>query len=68
LWSAKTVRESERVSGSLYYIIVIQRSGRSARWFYDPAGFLQVLSKGRTPVYAVSDREAFNKLLAINSQ
>jgi len=68
LWSAKMARESGRVSGSVYKIIVVRQGGRSARWFYDPAGFLQVLSKSRTPVYGVSDREAFNRLLAINSQ
>jgi hypothetical protein len=68
LWSTKTVRDSELVSRSLYKIIMIQRGGRSTRWFYDPAGVLQGLSKSRTPVYGISDLEAFNRLLAIHSR
>ena len=68
LWSAKTVRKTERLGGVFYTLIVIRRSGRSDRWFYDPAGFLQVLSKARVPVYGVADRDAFNKLLAIDPQ
>jgi hypothetical protein len=67
LWSGKTVQESALGSGFLYKID-IHRGGRSVRWLYDPAGFLKVLSKSRTPVYGLSARQAFNRLLAIDSQ
>jgi hypothetical protein len=33
---------------------------RSIRWLYDPAGFLRVLSKSRTPVYGLSAPQAFD--------
>jgi hypothetical protein len=67
LWSGKTVREPASPSGFIYKIIV-ERGGRSVRWLYDPAGFLQVLSVSRTPVYGISEPQAFNRLLAIDQQ
>ena len=67
LWSAKTVREPASRSEFIYKIVV-ERGGRSVSWLYDPAGFVQVLSVSRTPVYEVSDPQAFNRLLAIEPQ
>jgi hypothetical protein len=67
LWAGKTVREPASRSGFTYKIDV-ERGGRSVRWLYDPAGFLQVLSVSRTPVYGVSAPQAFNRLLAIDPQ
>ena len=65
LWAAKTVREPASRSEFIYKIVV-ERGGRSVSWLYDPAGFVQVLSVGRTPVYGVSDPQAFNRLLTID--
>jgi hypothetical protein len=65
LWSDKTVREPASRSG-LVYKIDVERGGHSVRWLYDPAGFLQVLSAGRTPVYEIAAPQAFNRLLAID--
>jgi hypothetical protein len=67
LWSAKTVREPASRSGFIYKIAV-ERGGRSVSWLYDPAGFVQVLSVSRTPVYEVPTPHAFNRLLAIDQQ
>jgi hypothetical protein len=67
LWSGKTVREPASRSEFIYKIVV-ERGGRSVSWLYDPAGFLQVLSAGRTPVYGISEPQAFNRLLAIDQQ
>jgi hypothetical protein len=67
LWSGKAVQESASGDGFLYKID-IQRGGRSARWLYDPAGFVRVLTKSRTPIYAIPARQAFNRLLAIDAQ
>jgi hypothetical protein len=67
LWSAKTVQES--ASGSRFlYKIDVERGGCSVRWLYDLAGFLQVLTVTRTPLYGLAAPQVFNKLLAIDKQ
>jgi hypothetical protein len=50
------------------YKIVIQHSDRrSERWFYDPAGIVQVLSIWKTPVYRLPSPEGFNEFLGIKA-
>jgi hypothetical protein len=48
------------------YKIDIRREDRGGRWLYDPVGFVQVLSKRKTPVYRLPSPGAFNKLLGID--
>lgn len=48
------------------YKISIYRHGLSVRWLYDPAGFAQVLSKAKKPVYRLQSVADLNALLAIS--
>ncbi len=66
LWSSKKVQGSQLKTEFPYKLIIQQRGRRGGRWLYDPTGFVQILAMNRTPVYALSDREAFNQLLGIH--
>jgi len=67
LWAAR-MKESANAAMRPDYKIDIQSDRRSARWLYDPAGFVQVLSKAKTPVYRLTSPAAFNELLGIEAQ
>lgn len=49
------------------YKIDIEGKGYGDRWLYDPAGFVQVLTKAKTPVYHIPDTESFNKLIGTHN-
>jgi hypothetical protein len=66
-WAAR-VKVSANAAMQPDYKIDIQSDRRSERWLYDPAGFLQVLSKAKTPVYRLTSPAAFNELLGIAAQ
>jgi hypothetical protein len=41
----------------------VRNERSSARWLYDPRGFLQVLTKAKVPIYKVPEAEKFRALL-----
>jgi hypothetical protein len=68
LWTTRVKANVDTTMRSRYAIVIQQGNGRSARWFYDPAGMAQVLSIWKAPVYRLSSPEAFNAFLGIGAQ
>ena len=67
----KAWKEKKKIKNSpltqWLYKIDIEGKGYGGRWLYDPTGYLQVLSKVKTPVYRISDAESFNKLIGAHN-
>ena len=42
---------------------IVSEEGMSARWLYDKSGYALRLTKMKTPLYEITDREEFNRLL-----
>src|SRR5215831_6858093 len=64
LWSQRTIAPSDAALKQRYKLDIV-RDGRSVRWFYDPAGLTQVLTKQKTPVYTLPAAE-INALLGVS--
>ncbi|HEY1266368.1 MAG TPA: hypothetical protein VGH16_03865 [Candidatus Binatia bacterium] len=64
LWSAKTEKTPPSNLKWVYKLDVTAQS-KEDRWLYDAAGWVQILSMKRTPVYKISSVEDFNQLLGI---
>ncbi|MBW1811728.1 MAG: hypothetical protein JRJ87_26300 [Deltaproteobacteria bacterium] len=65
IWKKKT-KQKNVASLNWFYKLDISKAGKSVRWLYDPAGWVQVLSKKLTPLYRIASRNEFNKLLGID--
>ncbi len=60
-WSKKTKIAAETPTALIYKIDI----NPGNRWLYDPAGYVQVLSKAKVPVFKLHSPEEFNRLLGI---
>ena len=60
-WNKKTKIEGETLIAPMYKIDI----NPGNRWLYDPAGYVQVLSKAKVPIYKLQSPEEFNTLLGI---
>jgi hypothetical protein len=67
LWATRAKLNASTVVQPDYKIVIQQSDGRSARWLYDPAGIVQVLSIWKTPVYRLASPERFNEFLGIRA-
>jgi hypothetical protein len=68
LWASRVKVNANTAMRPKYAIVIQQSNGRSERWFYDPAGIVQVLSIWKTPVYRLSSPEGFNEFLGTRVQ
>ena len=67
LWAAR-IKENPLSAMRPDYKIDVLSNGRSERWLYDPAGFVQVLSVKSGSTYRLPSPAAFNGLLGIGRQ
>jgi hypothetical protein len=60
-WNKKTKIDAEALRAPIYKIDI----NPGNRWLYDLAGYVQVLSKAKVPIYQLHSPEEFNALLGI---
>jgi len=63
-WTNKVKISSASVTPHWLYKIDLPDT---TRWLYDPAGYAQVLSKKKHPLYRIQSVGRFNKLIGINN-
>lgn len=63
LWSAR--KEAEPGPRTWSHKLDVKTDGRSERWQYDSAGYLDLLSEEESPSYRVPDAAALNALLGL---
>lgn len=66
-WKAKTT-STPPATPRWTYKLDLAGKGARARWLYDPAGYVQVLTEAKSPIYAIPNPEAFRELVGAKAQ
>lgn len=67
MWKSK-IKVKTPVGPKWLLKLDIEGKGNGDRWFYDPRGYVQVLSKAKVPVYKIPAYETFNRLIDTHNQ
>lgn len=67
IWKTKTKMKAP-VAPKWLFKLDIEGKYHGDRWFYNPQGYVQVLSKAKVPVYRIPASVTFNNLIGTHNQ
>jgi hypothetical protein len=67
IWKSKT-KVKTPVAPKWLLKLDIEGKGHGDRWFYDPQGYVQVLSKAKVPIYRIPAFVTLNNLIGTHNQ